>query len=97
MNNLKSILNSCEKQFRKLLENQESKKLKEGCYVYELEADSTISSEYILLMHYLGKINLKLQDKISTYLLNKQNQSGGWPLFFDGETDLSATVKAIMR
>ena len=55
MNNLKSILNSCEKQFRKLLENQESKKLKEGCYVYELEADSTISSEYILLMHYLGK------------------------------------------
>ncbi len=94
MNNLKSILNSSEKQFKKLLENQKSKKLKEGCYVYELEADSTISSEYILLMHYLGKINLKLQDKIVSYLLDKQNQSGGWPLFFDGETDLSASVKA---
>ena len=30
----------------------EVNKLKEGCYVYELEADSTIPSEYILLMHY---------------------------------------------
>ena len=56
MNNLKKILNLL-KVFRKLLENQNNNKLKEGCYVYELEADSTIPSEYILLMHYLGKIN----------------------------------------
>ena len=48
MNNLKSILNSCEKRFDELLEKQQSKKLKEGCYVYELEADTTIPSEYII-------------------------------------------------
>ena len=28
------------------------------------------------------------------YILSKQNKEGGWPLFYDGETDLSASVKA---
>ena len=31
---------------------------------YIVEADTTIPSEYILLMHFLGKIEIKLQDKI---------------------------------
>ncbi len=94
MNNLIDILSAYKNKFKKLLKDQEAKKLKEGCYVYELEADTTIPSEYILLMHYLGSIDLKLQDKIVKYLLQKQNKFGGWPLFFDGETDLSASVKA---
>ena len=28
------------------------------------------------------------------YILAKQNKDGGWPLFFDGESDISASVKA---
>ena len=28
------------------------------------------------------------------YILSKQNREGGWPLFYDGETDLGASVKA---
>ena len=94
MNNLTRILNNFQGRFDKLLKSQQSKKLKEGCYVYELEADTTIPSEYILLMHFLGEIDLKLQKKIITYILKKQNNEGGWPLFYNGETDLSASVKA---
>ena len=94
MHDLKKILNSSEKRISTLLKRQEVNKLKEGCYVYELEADSTIPSEYILLMHYLGDINLDIQEKIVKYLLLKQNKDGGWPLFYDGNTDLSASVKA---
>ena len=94
MNELIKIINDFEGTFNNQLKNQETKKLKEGCYVYELEADTTIPSEYILLMHFLGEINIKLQRKIVTYILNKQNKYGGWPLFFDGESDLSASVKA---
>ena len=45
-------------------------------------------------MHFLGKIEIKLQEKMVKYILSKQNQEGGWPLFYDGETDLSASVKA---
>ncbi len=94
MNSLNYLLNNFQKKFEKLLKNQQTHKLQEGCYVYELEADSTIPSEYILLMHFLGEIEIELQDKIVAYILNKQNDEGGWPLFFNGENDLSASVKA---
>ena len=64
MNNLKKILENFEKRFDALLINQRTKKHKEGCYVYELEADTTIPSEYIMLMHYVGEIDIKLQNKM---------------------------------
>ena len=94
MNNLKSIIDSNFKVFKNLLRKQESKKLKEGCYLYELEADTTIPSEYILLMHCLGEIDLAIQEKMINYIVSKQNTEGGWPLFFNGESDLSASIKA---
>lgn len=62
--------------------------------VFELEADSTISSEYVLLMHFLGDIDTNLEKKISEYLVNRQNKDGGWPLFYGGESNLSASVKS---
>ena len=41
-------------------------------------------------MHFLGEINVKLEIKIQKYILSKQNKDGGWPLFFEGESDISA-------
>ena len=94
MNNLKKLIQINQDRFKKLLNNQESKKLKEGCYVYELEADTTIPSEFIMMTHFFGDINLGLQDKIVKYIRKKQNNQGGWPLFHEGPSDLSASVKA---
>src|SRR5690348_11340461 len=67
----------------------------DGHWCFELEADATIPSEYILLTHYLGEPpNLELQRKIGMYLRRKQADHGGWPLYHDGAFDISATVKA---
>ena len=66
----------------------------DGHWVFELEADATIPAEYILLEHYLDRIDAPLQDKIAVYLRRVQGAHGGWPLFHDGAFDLSATVKA---
>ena len=66
----------------------------EGYWVYELEADVTIPSEYLLLQLYLGKTNHRVQSQISRYLLRIQNPDGSWPLFHEGEGNISATVKA---
>src|SRR5690349_19965267 len=63
-------------------------------WVDELEADTTIPSEYIMLEHYLDEIDVDLQHKIARYLRKRQRSIGGWPLFHDGEMDLCATVKA---
>jgi squalene-hopene/tetraprenyl-beta-curcumene cyclase len=67
---------------------------RDGHWVFELEADATIPAEYILLQHYLGTIEPELEQRIARYLRAIQGPDGGWPLFYGGATDLSATVKA---
>ena len=67
----------------------------DGHWVFELEADATIPSEYILLRHYLGEPDdLALEAAIGRYLRRIQGSHGGWALYHDGAFDISATVKA---
>jgi len=67
----------------------------DGHWVFELEADSTIPAEYILLRHYLGEpVDAVLEVKIGNYLRRVQGAHGGWPLVHDGAFDMSASVKA---
>ncbi len=66
----------------------------DGHFVFELEADATIPAEYVLLEHFLDRIDPILQAKIGVYLRAIQGAHGGWPLFHDGAFDLSASVKA---
>jgi squalene-hopene/tetraprenyl-beta-curcumene cyclase len=67
----------------------------DGHFVFELEADATIPAEYVLLVHYLGEEpNPELERRIGAYLRRIQADHGGWPLYFGGAFDVSATVKA---
>ena len=68
----------------------------DGHYVFELEADATIPAEYVMLGHYLGDLDVALEPKIAAYLRRIQNDDGGWPLFYRGPSDVSATVKAYL-
>jgi len=72
-----------------------SRQQPDGHWVFELEADATIPAEYVLLRHYLGEpVDAALEAKIAVYLRRIQGAHGGWPLFQDGDLDISATVKA---
>jgi squalene-hopene/tetraprenyl-beta-curcumene cyclase len=67
----------------------------DGHWVYELEADATIPAEYVLMVHYFGETpDLELERKIGVYLRRMQGKHDGWPLFHDGDFDMSASVKA---
>jgi squalene-hopene/tetraprenyl-beta-curcumene cyclase len=67
----------------------------DGHWVFELEADCTIPSEYVLLRHYLGEpVDAALEAKIAKYLKRIQGAHGGWALVHDGDFDMSASVKA---
>jgi squalene-hopene/tetraprenyl-beta-curcumene cyclase len=66
----------------------------DGHWLFELEADATIPAEYILLQHYLGRIEPELQQRIAEFLRGRQGADGGWPLFQGGSIDLSGSVKA---
>src|SRR5437667_4878263 len=67
----------------------------DGHSVFELEADSTIPAEYLLLRYYLDEpVDAVLEAKIANYLRRVQGAHGGWPLVHDGEFDMSASVKS---
>src|SRR5262249_46860292 len=67
----------------------------DGHFVFELEADATIPAEYVLMRHYRGEaVDAELEAKIARYLHRVQAADGGWPLFHDGASDVSASVKA---
>jgi squalene-hopene/tetraprenyl-beta-curcumene cyclase len=66
----------------------------DGHWVFELEADATIPAEYVLLEHYLDRIDSELQQKIGVYLRRIQGDHGGWPLYHGGAFNISASVKA---
>ena len=66
----------------------------DGHWAFELEADATIPAEYLLLQHYLDEIDPDLEAAIARFLRAGQAEHGGWPLFYGGAFDLSASVKA---
>ena len=65
----------------------------DGHWRFDLEADATIPSEYILLQVFLGRKNETREEKIGQYLRRRQNRNGSWSLYHGGPGDLSATVK----
>ncbi|MBC8337591.1 MAG: squalene--hopene cyclase [Rhodospirillales bacterium] len=66
----------------------------DGHWAFELEADATIPSEYIMLNHFLDKVDDETEAKLVVYLKETQGDHGGWPLYHDGDFNLSASVKA---
>lgn len=66
----------------------------DGHWAFELEADATIPAEFILLNHFLGDVNDDVEQKLAVYLRSIQESHGGWPLYHDGDFNMSASVKA---
>ena len=76
---------------RKFLFSQQHE---EGYWCGELEADTTLESDYILLHTLLGTGNSVRFAKCANYILRHQNQDGGWSIYVGGPSNVSASVKA---
>lgn len=66
----------------------------EGYWVAELEADTTLTSEYLMLRRFLGLVDQKREECAVRYLRKSQLPDGGWPIYAEGPADISASVKA---
>ncbi len=67
----------------------------DGHWVYVLEPDATMPAEFILYEHFLDDINPALEARMADYLRQTQaEEHGGWPLYYGGEFNISASVKA---
>ncbi|MBI4638057.1 MAG: squalene--hopene cyclase [Candidatus Rokubacteria bacterium] len=73
-----------------LLEVQQA----DGHWVGELEADTTITAEYLLLCHLIDRVNRDGEARAVRYLRSRQLPDGGWSLFEGESANLSATIKA---
>src|SRR5450755_3013095 len=71
-----------------------SQQHEEGYWCGELEADTSLESDYILLHTLLGTGNQARFDKAARYILNHQNEDGGWSIYAGGPSNISASVKA---
>jgi squalene-hopene/tetraprenyl-beta-curcumene cyclase len=67
-----------------------------GFWVHELEADATITSEYLLLRRWLGTPEPAREAKAARHLFGIQLPDGGWPIYAHGPANVSATVKAYL-
>jgi len=74
-----------------LLRQQNSE---DGYWCGAIFGDTTIDSDTIMLLNFLGRGSSIKVRRIANHLLNKQNPDGGWPIYDNGPSDVSATVKA---
>jgi len=67
---------------------------REGYWWAELEADTTLESDYILYLHVLDDLGSPKTPKLAKYVRDRQLPDGGWNIFYGGPSELNATVKA---
>ncbi|HYE26048.1 MAG TPA: squalene--hopene cyclase [Clostridia bacterium] len=66
----------------------------EGYWCGELEADTTLVSDYIFMHTLLGTRDENRIEKCVRQILRFQNDDGGWPIYEGGPSNINASVKA---
>lgn len=66
----------------------------DGSWCAELEGDTILESETILLLAYLGEEDSDLARRAAAYLVDKQLPEGGWAMYPGGDAEISGSVKA---
>ena len=68
----------------------------DGHWCAELEGDTILESEYVLLLHFLGRGDDPRVAACCERLRSQQQSDGGWAIYPDGPTDPSVSVKAYL-
>lgn len=68
----------------------------EGYWCAELQGDTILESEYILLLAFLGQGQSQRAKESAAYMLDQQGPHGGWSMFPGGPLEISGSVKAYL-
>ncbi len=66
----------------------------DGHWVGELMVDSTLCSDYVLFMHWVGEVDESLQRRCVQHIRKLQLHDGGWNIYYGGPSEINASVKA---
>jgi len=68
----------------------------DGHWCGELEGDTILETEYVLLLHFLGRLGDPRVGKAARYVRRQQLPEGGWAIYPGGPPEVSASVKAYL-
>ena len=72
-----------------------SRQASEGFWCGELEGDTILESEYVLMTAFLGRPESEERCvRLCKYIVERERPDGGWSIYPGGPIELSATVKA---
>src|SRR5215213_6273471 len=66
----------------------------DGHWCGDLQGDTILESEYVLLLAFLGREKDEVIAKLARYILTQERPDGGWANYPHGPVDLSVSVKA---
>jgi squalene-hopene/tetraprenyl-beta-curcumene cyclase len=66
----------------------------DGHWCGELLVDSTLCSDFVLFMHWLGEVDGHIQLRCARHILKRQLPDGGWNIYYGGPSEINASVKA---
>jgi squalene-hopene/tetraprenyl-beta-curcumene cyclase len=88
------LLDKVSKAARKTQSYYVSEQHADGYWWYELESNVSITSEYLMLLYFLGIRDEEKYKKIVHHILKNQRLDGTWALYWEGKGDLSTTIEA---
>lgn len=91
--NLEAQLNTCIDRTIGWLRTQQRP---DGHWCAELEGDTILESEYLIYLHWCGKLTPEMLRKTTNYIISREASGGGWGIYPGGPCELSASVKAYM-
>ncbi len=87
---LQCVTTACQSTRQWLLTQQHP----DGYWCGELEGDTILESETVLLLAWLDELDHPVVSKAARYLLQQQQAEGGWSQYPGGPLDVSVSVKA---
>ncbi|MGC3988794.1 MAG: squalene--hopene cyclase [Chthoniobacteraceae bacterium] len=66
----------------------------DGHWCGELIVDCTLCADYVLYMHWVGRVDEVLQEKCVPHIRRRQLADGGWNIYDGGPSEINASVKA---
>src|SRR3954466_16253773 len=65
----------------------------DGHWCAELQGDTILEYEYVMLMAFLGREGEEKVKKAARYLVSQERPGGGWSCYPGGPVDLNVSVK----
>jgi squalene-hopene/tetraprenyl-beta-curcumene cyclase len=65
----------------------------DGYWWGQLESNPTMEAEYLLLSHFLGRVDRERWRKLTNYILSKQRADGSWGQYYQAPGDVSTSVE----